>query len=446
MNTSIYIKALVFSLGLSFANFSVSATEWGVIHAGKLLAQPGQQVQENKTVILKDNKVHRIVDGLVPASEALEDGNAPYKFHDLSDYFVLPGLIDSHTHLSLELSPQYRYEGVELSSSYRALRAVPNARVTLEAGFTTVRNVGGGAEMLALRDAVKKGFVPGPRIFAVGGGISVTGGHMDTHALLPGVTELIAPPEICDGVADCRRATRLLIRQGADLIKIASTGGVLSESGAGLNQHMFDDEIKAIVDTARSMGRKVAAHAHGTDGINAALRAGVDSIDHGTFLDKQSIRLFRKSGAYLVPTLLAPALVEPQVMDPESNFPMSLREKTMLAVTRAKEYAREAHEAGVKIAFGTDSGVYPHGINAREFRYLVEWAGMTPMEAIHSATINAAKLLGQFDKLGTISTGKYADLIAVKGNPLEDITELENVAFVMKDGVVYKDVESDGEK
>jgi imidazolonepropionase-like amidohydrolase len=441
INRYSFIKALVIFLSFSVNSVYVSAADWGIIHAGKLLNQPGQKVLINKTIIIKDNKFHQIIDELIPASEALDDKTASFKFYDLSEYFVLPGLIDLHTHLSLEIHPGLRYESVERSQGYRALRGAKNAALTLDAGFTTVRNVGGGGEMLALRDAIAEKIVVGPRLFVVGGGISVTGGHGDIHGLLPDVTELIARPGTCDGVAGCRRAVRLLIRSGADHIKLSTTGGVTSETGAGLNQQMFEDEIQAIVDTAHSMNRKVAAHAHGVDGINAALRGGVDSIEHGTFLDKESIRLFKRNGSYLVPTLLAPALLGSKMLGENSPLPLPQQEKARIAMVRAKTYARDAHKAGVKLAFGTDAGVYPHGLNAKEFKYLVEWAGMTPMQAIHSATVNAAELLGKTALLGTITKGKYADLVAVSGDPLQDITELENINFVMKEGLVYKNVE-----
>ena len=423
-----------------FLASQATAAEWTIIHAGKLLAEPGRDVLLEKSVIIKDGKIDSIADGFVQAS-SLEGALAnKVSVHDLSGYFVLPGLIDMHTHLSLEISPKLQYEMIERSTGYLALRAGRNARRTLDAGFTTVRNLFGGEEMLALRDAIADKLVVGPRVFAVGGGISVTCGHLDLHSmyLLPKDHELTTQVDTCDGVAACRQSTRRLIRNGADHIKIASTGGVLSRTGAGLNQQMFDDEIRAVVETAHSMNRKVTAHAHGLDGINAALRAGVDSIEHGTFLDKESIRLFKKNDAYLVPTLLAPALIGTKLLGKNSPLPKPQQEKARIAMQRAKTYARDAHKGGVKIAFGTDAGVFPHGQNGKEFRYLVEWAGMSPMQAIKSATVNAADLLGQADTLGTIAAGKYADLIAVDGDPLVNVTELEHVDFVMKEGVVYK--------
>ncbi|MBT7951170.1 MAG: amidohydrolase family protein [Gammaproteobacteria bacterium] len=435
LNLISFISLLLISL---IINGNAVAAEWTIIHAGKLLSVPGEPVLTEKSIVIKAGTIERIVDGYIKSTELGAVKPEDVSLIDLSDFFVLPGLIDMHTHLSLEITPRLRYEGVERSQAYRALRGARNAKRTLDVGITTVRNVGGGQEMLALRDAIAENLVIGPRVFAVGGGIGVTGGHMDTHGLLPEVTDLIARPEICDGVAECRHSARLLIRKGADHIKIATTGGVVSESGAGLNQQMFEDEIKAIVDTAHSMNRKVAAHAHGLDGINAALRAGVDSIEHGTFLDKESIRLFKRNDVYLVPTLLAPALLGAKMLGENSPLPLPQQKKARLAMTRAKTYARDAHKGNVKIAFGTDAGVFPHGMNTKEFRYLVEWAGMSPMEAIKTATVNAADLLGQSETLGTLSVGKYADLIAVNGDPLADVTELENVKFVMKEGVVYK--------
>jgi len=242
---------------------------------------------------------------------------------------------------------------------------------------------------------------------------------------------------VCNGVGDCRRAVREQVRRGADHIKLTATAGVLSNTAAGLEQQFFEDELKAIMDTAHSMGRRVTAHAHGVQGINAALKAGVDSIEHGTYLDKESIRLFKRAGAYLVPTLLAGATVAEWAEDPNSFLTPPQRAKAAEVGPRMLDMARRAHEGGIKIAFGTDSGVSQHGDNAKEFALLVE-AGLTPKEAIISATVSAADNMGKSEKVGSLTPGKYGDLVAVDGDPLSDITELEDVDFVMKGGVAYK--------
>ncbi len=425
-------------VGFFFAASTAQAADWTIIHAGKLLAVPGGAITENQSVIIKNGRVERVEPGF-SATQTLDtaDGDE-VSVYDLSDYFVLPGLMDMHTHLSFEIGPSAKLESVELSEADYALRAAQFGKRTLMAGFTTVRNLGGGREMLAYRDAVNEGIAIGPRIYAVGGGISGTGGHADNHGFRSDILEVMKNPNVCDGADDCRRAVRSLVRDGADVIKITATGGVLSETGAGLNQQMLDDELRAVVETARSMGRKVAAHAHGTDGINAALKAGVNSIEHGTFLNRESIRLFRRNDAYLVPTLLAPAMFAPILSDPNSFLPAPQREKGLIALARAQQYVHEAHAGGVKIAYGTDAGVFPHGLNGKEFKLLVDWGGLTPMEAIEAATTNAAALLGQENAIGSIEPGKYGDLIAIKGDPLTDITELEDIDFVMKEGVAYK--------
>ena len=304
---------------------------------------------------------------------------------------------------------------------------------TLHAGFTTVRDLGSDPEAIfALRDAIAEGVIIGPRILAAGSSVAATGGHGDVDGYKAELLELWTPETICDGPYDCRRAVRHAIKYGADWIKITATGGVLSDTATGTDQQMTADELREIMDTAHALGVKVAAHAHGTDGINAALRAGVDSIDHGTFLDRESLRLFRESGAYLVPTLLPGAKI-PLKMEGNPFFTDAIKAKANAAAAASLENVRLAYKAGVKIAFGTDSAVTPHGDNGQEFALMVE-AGMEPMDALRSATVVAAELIEMSDTLGTIEAGKYADIIAVEGNPLEDITTMERVQGVIRDG------------
>ncbi|MEQ8934451.1 MAG: amidohydrolase family protein, partial [Amphiplicatus sp.] len=357
--------------------------------------------------------------------------------HDLKSMFVMPGFIDCHVHLEGELSPRAKLEAIEKSDAAVALDALGNAEKTLMAGFTTVRDLGSGDGLFAVRDAIAAGRFAGARIYAAGNAATPTGGHGATHGYRQEILDLAPHHSVCDGPADCRRAVRNLVSRGADQIKLTATGGVLSETAAGTEVQFYDDELQAIIVTGHMLGRKVAAHAHGTKGINAALEAGVDSIEHGTYADAESFRLFKKNGAYLVPTILAGATVT-QMATPEDTFmPPSIRAKALAVGPRMIETVRQAHRAGVNIAFGTDTGVSRHGDNAKEFALLVE-AGLTPMQAIRAATVAAAVNIGASDDLGTLEPGKWGDLVAVDGDPLADIRELEDVDFVMKEGVAYK--------
>ena len=400
-----------------------------VIHAGTLLAIPGEAPRGASTLVLDGDRIQRIADGLVDPTSLGDD----VTLIDLSDHFVLPGLMDMHVHLRGELNANQRTEALTLTSETMTLRAQVNGMKTLRAGFTTVRDLGAPpAVIYALRDAIDSGLVQGPRIFAAGSSLAATGGHGDVDGYKAELLELWTPDTICDGPVGCRAAVRRAVKFGADWIKITATGGVLSDTGTGLNQQMTDDELKEIMDTAHALGVRVAAHAHGVDGINAALRAGVDSIDHGTFLDEESVKLFRETGAYWVPTLLPGALL-PAQMDGNPFFTPEIREKVDLATSASEEGFRLAYRRGVRIAFGTDSGVTPHGENAREFALMVD-RGMSEADAIRSATVVTAELLGVSDELGTLEPGKIADLVAVAGNPLQDITELGRVQAVIRSG------------
>ena len=402
------------------------------VEAGRLLADPSNGVvQRDKTLVIRGNQVVEVRDGFVgDASQG--------RVLDLRHAFVLPGLIDSHVHLTSQQNPNGRLEQVTLSDADRAMVGARYARRTLMAGFTTVADLGAGNEAIfALRNAVKNGDVPGPRIIAAGSSVSIHGGHGDINGYRDDVMHLLSSESICSGPEDCMRAVRTQVRAGADIIKITATGGVLSNTAAGLNQQFSDPELAAIVDSAHRMGRQVTAHAHGVDGINAFLRAGGDSIEHGTYLDDQSIRLFKANGAWLIPTLLAGDFVARIASGPDNFFTPAQTAKALEAGPKMLDMARRAHQGGVRIAFGTDSGVSAHGDNAQEFALLVR-AGLTPLEAVQAATVGAAEHLRISNEAGRIAPGMPADIVAVSGDPLTDVTELERMKFVMKSGVVYR--------
>lgn len=402
------------------------------VQAGSLLADPSNGVVlRNKTLVIRGNQVVEIRDGFVGEGRIV----------DLRDAFVLPGLIDSHVHLTGQQNPNSRLEGVTESNADQAMVGARYARRTLMAGFTTVADLGATNESIfALRDAVRRGDVPGPRIVAAGEAVSIHGGHGDVNGYREDIMHLFTGESICSGPEDCMRAVRLQVRSGADIIKITATGGVLSNTAAGLAQQFTEAELAAIVEAAHRMGRQVTAHAHGVDGINAFLRAGGDSIEHGTYLDAESIRLFRREGTYLVPTLMAGDFVTRIASGPNNFFTPAQTAKALDAGPKMLDMARRAHEGGVRIAFGTDSGVSAHGDNAQEFALLVR-AGLTPLEAIQSATVNAAAHLRLSAEAGRIAPGMPADIVAVSGDPLSDVTTLQTMRFVMKGGVVYRDDE-----
>ena len=417
---------------LSFL-LSFNAVTKTVIHAGYLIDGSNDNPMNEMSIYVVDNKISEIVTGYI-------EPEPDDQYIDLSGYTVLPGLIDMHVHLTSNQSSTSRYtESTSLNPADYAIRSVNNAKKTLMAGFTTVRNLGGSDTVtVSLRNEIAKGTVPGPRIYTAGLSIASTGGHADgTNSLN---RELSSDPGPADGIinspVDAYKADRHRYKEGADLIKITATGGVLSNAKNGQNPQMTLEEIKSVVDAARDYGFKVAAHAHGSEGIIRAVKAGVDSIEHGTLMDAEGMTLMRKEGTYYVPTLLAGAWVAEKALI-EDYYPPFVQKKALEIGPQLISTFSKAYQAGVKIAFGTDTGVTPHGDNAKEFKLMVE-AGMTEKEAILSATFHASILLGEEENLGSISRGKLADIIAVSGNPLEDITYLESVDFVMKDGNVVK--------
>ena len=418
-------------LAIAFGGTAVAETK--LIHAGSLLAVPGERVQREQTIVVVDDRIRELRSGY--ADPADFDGEV--EVIDLREYFVMPGLMDMHVHLQGELGPRNDSEDLKMSPQQMQMRSVMFAMRTLEAGFTTVRDVGNsGQEMYALRDGINNGWIEGPRIIAAGS-VGITGGHADVSGVKPELMRLYTDESICDGPYDCRRATRDAIKFGADLIKITSTGGVLTDRATGTGQQMEEDELAEVVRAAERMGRKVASHAHQEDGIVAALKAGVHSIEHGSYAGDEAIRWFRQTGAYLVPTLLAGKTVANLAVESDFMSP-AIREKAIRVGNDMQGNFGRVYRAGVNIAYGTDSGVSPHGNNAEEAVLMVE-AGMSEMDVLVSATVNAADLLGMSADIGTIEAGKYADIIATDGSPLEDIAELLDVDFVMKGGEIYVD-------
>ena len=404
-----------------------------LIHAGKVFTGTSNSLQENVTIVVEDNKIKAVKKGFAEAQE----GDTVI---DLKTSTVMPGLMDMHVHLSSQHGgPQTYLERFSLNEADYALRAANYAKITLDSGFTTVRNLGDGYnETVALRNAISKGYATGPRIYTVAKSIATTGGHADpsnglSHLLRPDV----GPKQgVVNGEAEAREAVRTRYQDGADLIKITATGGVLSVAKSGQNPQFMTDELEAIVETAKDYGMTVAVHAHGKEGMKRAIEAGVDSIEHGTYMDDEIHKLMKKHGTYYVPTILAGKFVADKAKI-DGFFPELVRPKAAAIGPLIQNTFEQAHKAGVKIAFGTDSGVSAHGDNAQEFSLMVE-AGMKPADALLSATVNSANLLGISDILGTLEEGKLADIVAVQGNPLDDISLMESVSFVMKDGVVYK--------
>ncbi len=437
IKTCLLASALLMTAGTGSAQSTAPAAQAPAsktryIHAGALLDQPGRRARGPSTIIVRGDKIVEVRDGHVspePGAEAV----------DLRGKTVLPGLIDMHVHFYSSGYPlKTRLEGPTLDLEDRFAQAAVNARRTLEAGFTTVRDLGGEPRgVRALRDAVARGDLAGPTIVNAGEMISVTAGHGDANGLRRDYAqaERADSTAICNGPDDCRRATRDQIFMGAEVIKFAASGGVGSNIAGGLEAQMTLEEMKAIVDTAHAFGRKATAHAHGKSGIDTALRAGVDSIEHGSFIDDETVRLFKEKGAYLVPTIHAFESVIRQGRAGERPAASAAKAEEVAKVV--KQSHRRAIAGGVKVAFGTDSGVGPHATNALEFNWMTD-VGMAPADTIRSATADAATLLGRADRIGRIAPGLDADIIAVDGDPVADVKRLQNVDFVMRRGVIHK--------
>lgn len=423
------MKALIASMVLVA---TTASAQDAVIHAGRLYSRMDAAPVERVSVIVDNGRVRGVQAGFVTLAETGLADDAV--LIDWSDKTALPGLIDCHVHLSSDRAGvEAQLSQLTLSPPAKAFDALVNAQKTLRAGFTTVRNLGDADGVtLALRDAIAAGKVQGPRILDAGTSISATTGHMD--AALGFRDDLRSAlndnGNLCDGADDCRRAVRLQIARGVDLIKFATTGGVNSRIGLGLGAQMFEDEARAIIETAHLYGKKVAVHAHGHDGINLALKLGADSIEHGTLLNDAGLKLFKQSGAYYVPTLSTiNGYLERLAADPDAYSP-AVKKKIEWRISITGQALKRAHDAGVKIAFGTDAGVSLHGRNADEFELMVKH-GMSAQEALIAATIHAADLLGLSDEIGTIEAGKSADLVALDNDPLSDLATLKTVADVI---------------
>lgn len=415
---------------LLLAGTAQSAT---LIHAGKLITAENDKVLTEYTVVVEDDKIIAVESGYKTPAEG-------DKVINLKNHTVMPGLMDMHTHFSTQMGPGAYTEDFLLNEADVALRGATFAEKTLLSGFTTVRELGDvHHSSTALRKAINAGYVKGPRIYTAGKSIATTGGHADpTNGV---AYALMGDPGPKDGVVngpdEARKAVRQRYKEGADLIKITATGGVLSVAKSGSNPQFSSEELKAIVETAKDYGMTVAVHAHGKEGMDRAIEAGVDSIEHGTLMDKATMKLMKKHGTYYVPTISAGKWAAEKAAMP-GFFPELVRPKALAIGPKIQQTFANAYKEGVKIAFGTDAGVGAHGDNWREFVFMTE-AGMPAIEAIQSATITSARLLKVDQELGSVTTGKIADLVAVPGDPLQDIQQMGKVSFVMKAGVVYKE-------
>lgn len=403
------------------------------IKAARLIDGTGKAAIQNGVVIVTDN----MITAVGSASQVKIPAGA--KVIDLGNATLLPGFIDAHTHIIGRMlgDPDGRTASVKDYDSFGAILGTRNASNILLAGFTTIRNVGAGNfDEMALRKAINEGWISGPRMMAAGHSIGITGGHCDENGYKPGLKDGDIKTGIANGPEEVRAAVRYQVKYGADVIKTCATGGVLSEGDAvGATQYTYE-EMKALVEEAEKLERKVAAHAHGAEGIKIAVRAGVASIEHGSFLDEEGAKLMAAKGTYLVPTMMAGESVERLAKN--GTLKGLIAEKALAAAAAMRNALKIAKKDGVKVALGTDSSVGPHGANGHEFTLMVEWGGLTPMESITAGTMNAATLLGWQKNIGSLETGKWADIVAVPGDPLTDIRKMESTVFVMKNGVIYK--------
>jgi len=420
------LLTLAFSL-LAFAGMAQKT----ILHCGSLIDVKTQTVLKNRSIVVEGKKIVSVTEGfLTPAK-----GDVVI---NLKDRTVMPGLIDSHVHLESETNPGAYLDRFVKNPGDVAYQALVYAKKNLMAGFTTVRDLGGTHVVISLRNAINKGLVEGPRIFTAGVTIGTTGGHADdTNGINETFKKDLGPEDgVVNGIADAAKAVRQRYKEGSDLIKITATGGVLSYAKDGAGAQFTEEEVRTIVQTAKDYGFKVAAHAHGKEGMKRAVLGGVSSIEHGTFMDEEVMELMKKMGTYYVPTVIAGRSVADSSKIP-NYYPEMVAKKAAAIGPIIQGTFGKAYKFGVKIAFGTDAGVFGHGKNGYEF-ILMNEAGMPVLEAIKSATVNAADLLGQSDLIGSIEAGKAADIIAVPGDPVADVKLMTKVNFVMKEGKVYK--------
>ena len=422
---------LVLTICVFFISFGISAQDY-YLHCGKIVDTKDGKVLNNKTIVVSNNKIVSVLNGFVNAKSDID------RTIDLKNKTVLPGLIDMHVHIEGETNPNRYLQVFTLNDADVAYNAAEIANRTLLAGFTTVRDLGGSGVNVSLRKAIAKGNVPGPRIFTAEKAIGTTGGHADpTNGRKKDLMGDPGPKEgVINGVDDARKAVRQRYKNGADWIKITATGGVLSVAKSGQNPQFTQEEVNEIVKTAKEYGMDVAAHAHGIDGMKRAIIAGVRTIEHGSLMDKETAALMKQYGTYLVPTISAGKYVAGKAKI-KGYYPEIIVPKALEIGSKLQGMFNMAYKEGVKIAFGTDAGVFPHGENGKEFGYMVE-GGMKPMETLQSATITNASILKMENQIGQLSEGFLADIIAVNDNPIEDIHTMENVVFVMKNGVIYK--------
>jgi imidazolonepropionase-like amidohydrolase len=426
----------------SFTGLSVaSAAGITLIHAGTLLSEPGLEPKKNVSILIKDGRVTSVHDGFLSV-ESINAGAEKVDLVNLQDSFVMPGFIDLHVHLSSDLTSE-RTLRITQPDSYISLVAQRNAERTLMAGFTTIRDLGSrGTSIFSLRDAIKAGLVNGPNIVVSGPPITPTGGHGDFHGYRQEILDAMPSPGVCDGTADCRRAVRGLVKRGVDVIKVTVTGGVLSQTSTGTGLQFTQEELEAIVETAHGLGRKVTGHVHSNEGIIAAINAGFDSLEHAMWADEETLRLAKKKGVWIVPTVYPITYVgdtpEKMMAGPLKHLPPVIMAKLLELGNQPKIMTRLAHKVGVGIALGTDSGISPHGDNANEF---IEYtnAGLSNMESLMTGTVNAAAAGGLTDR-GMLRKGYAADIVAMATNPLDDITAVLNVTFVMRDGIIFKEL------
>ena len=401
------------------------------IHAGRMIDVKNKKVLSEQTIVVEDGKI-------LSLSAGYQTGSELDKTIDLKNGTVMPGLMDMHVHIENQTSPTRYVDGFRDNEADVAFKSLPYAEITLMSGFTTVRDLGGTGVNIALRHAIASGLVMGPRLYTVGKSIAPTGGHADpTNGVRRDLMGDPGPDQgVINGEADARKAVRQAVKYGSDLIKVTATGGVLSVARDGSAPQFQQDELNAIVETAKDFGMHVAAHAHGDEGMKRAVRAGIHSIEHGTLMTSETMDMMVKAGTWYVPTVTAGMSAAAYAKIP-GYYPPVVRDKAMQIGAQIQETFAQAYRKGVKIAFGTDAGVFPHGENYREFIYMTE-VGMPNLEAIQTATLNAALLLGIEKDLGTLESGKIADIIAVSGNPDQDITVMKDVIFVMKEGKIFK--------